>query len=106
MRVLVIGRPRFQVPPEQFAGMVQGALDWFERHRGSIIISGGFPAGGGFAVLDVPDVETLNRLALEWPLTPVSETQVEPFMDGEAGLRELLAALQRMGGAGGAAAGV
>ncbi len=78
--------------------MVQGALDWVERHRDSIVINGAFPAGGGFAVLDVPDVETLNALILEWPLTPVSDTQVEPFMDGEAGLRALLEALQRMGG--------
>jgi hypothetical protein len=98
MRALVIGRPRFQAPPEQLAGMVQGALDWVERHRDSIVIDGAFPAGGGFAILDVPDVETLNGLILEWPLTPVSDTQVEVFLDGEEGLRGLQQALQRMGG--------
>jgi hypothetical protein len=97
VRALVIGRPRFQVPPEQLSGMVQGALDWFERHQGSIVVSGAFPAGGGFAVLDVPDVETLNQLILEWPLTPVSENQVEPFIDAQAGLRGLQEAVRRMG---------
>jgi hypothetical protein len=34
---------------------------------------------------------------LEWPLTPVSDTQVEPFVDAEAALRGLLEAVQRMG---------
>jgi hypothetical protein len=98
MRALVIGSPRFQAPPEQVAGMVQGALDWVEWHRDSIVIDRAFPAGGGFAILDVPDVETLNGLILEWPLTPISDTQVEPFLDGEAGLRALQEVLQRMGG--------
>jgi hypothetical protein len=98
MRALVIGRPRFQAPPEQIAGMVQGALDWVERNRDSIVLNGAFPSGGGFAILDVPNVETLNGLILEWPLTPVSDTQVEVFLDGEEGLRALQAALQRMGG--------
>jgi hypothetical protein len=97
MRALVIGRPRFQVSTEQLSGMVQGALDWVDRNRQSIVVQGGFPAGGGFAVLDVPDLETLNRMILEWPLTPVSDTQVEPFVDAEAALRGLLEAVQRMG---------
>jgi hypothetical protein len=96
MRALVMSRPRFQVPPQQLSGMVQGALDWVDRHRDSIVVSGAFPAGGGFAVLDVPDLETLNRLILEFPLTPVSDTQVDPFVDGEAGLRSLQEALQSM----------
>jgi hypothetical protein len=98
VRGLVMGRPRFQVPPQQLSGMVQGALQWFDTHRDSIVVSGAFPAGGGFAVLDVPDLETLNALILEWPLTPVSETQVEPFIDAEVGLRALHEALQTMGG--------
>jgi hypothetical protein len=98
LRALVMGRPRFQVPPQQLSGMVQGALEWFDRHRDSIVVSGSFPGGGGFAVLDVPDLEMLNALILEWPLTPVSDTQVEPCIDGEAGLRALHEALQRMGG--------
>jgi hypothetical protein len=98
MRVLVIGRPRFQVPPEQLSGMAQGALDWLQRNRDSIVVSGAFVSGGGFAVIDVPDEQTMMRLMMEWPLTPVSDTQVELFVDGESGLRMLQEAMQGMAG--------
>jgi hypothetical protein len=98
MRVLVIGRPRFQVPPEQMAGMAQGASAWLEKNRDSIVVSGAFVSGGGFAVLDVPDEQTMMRLMMEWPLTPVSDTQVELFIDAESGLQMLQEAMQGMGG--------
>jgi hypothetical protein len=98
MRVLVIGRPRFQVAPEQLSGMAQGALGWLEKNRDSIVVTGAFVTGGGFAVMDVPDEQTMMRLVMEWPFTPVSDTQVELFIDPESGLQMLQEAMQRMAG--------
>ena len=96
MHVLVIGTPKFQVPPEQLPGVVEGALAWSERHRDSIEFFGSFVGGGGFGVLNVPDEETLNQIVIEMPFSWFSDVQVHPFVDGEAGLRQLQRALQAM----------
>ena len=32
MKALVIGRPKFQVPPDMAPMVTQGALDWYERY--------------------------------------------------------------------------
>ena len=88
MRVLVVAKPRFPIPPEQLPAMVQGALHWRERHRDSMDAFGTFVGGGGFAIFDVADEETLHRIMIEMPFTPFSELDVRPFLEGDRGLRQ------------------
>jgi hypothetical protein len=98
MRALVIGRPKFQVPPEQAPEMVQGALEWYERYQDSFQAFGTFFGGGGFGIVDVPDAETLNRMIVEMPFTPYCEITVEPFVEGDTGFRQFQEAMQAMTG--------
>ena len=49
--------------------------------------------GGGFGIFNVPDEATLNRIMVEYPLTPYSELTVRPILDGDTALgqwREIL----------------
>ena len=93
MRALVVGTPKFPVPPEELSGMFDAALAWYERHRASLEVFGTFVGGGGFAVVDVADEEALNQMVLEMPFSRVSDVQVRPFVTGDAGLRQAQAAL-------------
>jgi hypothetical protein len=99
VRVLVIGTPKFQVPPEQMPGVVEGALAWSERYRDNLELFGNFVGGGGFGVLNVPDEETLNQIVIEMPFVWFSDVQVHPFVDGVTGMRQLQRALQAMASA-------
>jgi hypothetical protein len=42
--------------------------------------------GGGFVIFNVPDEATLNRIMVEYPLTPYSELTVHPILDGDTAL--------------------
>jgi hypothetical protein len=98
MRALVIGRPKFQVPPEQAPEIVQGALDWYERYKDSFTAFGTFLGGGGFGVVEVDDAETLNRMIVEMPFAQYSEMTVETFVEGDTGFRQFQEAMQAMAG--------
>jgi hypothetical protein len=98
MRVLVVARPRFQLPPERLPQMVEEALEWRDRHRSELEEFGTFPGGGGFGICDVPDTESLNRLILEMPFSPFSEHDVYPFVPGDTGLQQLRDRVAEMAG--------
>lgn len=89
MHVLVVATPRFPIPPDELPTIVDGALEWFDRHRGELEHFGTFPGGGGFGVVDVADEATLNRLMLEMPFSPFSRLEVRPFVGGRQGLDQL-----------------
>jgi hypothetical protein len=96
MRALVIGTPKFPIPPEQLPGMIEGALAWHERYQDHFDAFGSFLGGGGFAVVNVPDEQTLNQIVIELPFSWVSDVTVRPFVEGVAGLRQLQEALAAM----------
>jgi muconolactone delta-isomerase len=96
MRVLVIGTPKFPIPPEQLPEVVDGAVAWSERHRDSLEVLGTFAGGGGFGILDVPDEETLNQIVMEMPFSWFSQVEVRPFVAGDAGLRQVQQAVHAM----------
>ena len=99
MRILIITRPKFPVPPEQLPAMIQGFAAWRERYR-SITESFEFFAGGGggFGVANVPDEATLNQIMIEHPFTPFSEQEIRPVLDGDKALAQWQAALQAIAG--------
>jgi hypothetical protein len=70
-------------------GLLDAFADWRERHRQSMesfeFFAGG---GGGFAVANVPDEVTLNRIMVEYPFTPYSHITVRPVLDGDTALAQ------------------
>ena len=95
MQVLVVATPKHPIAPAELPGLVEGATDWYERHKDEIQAFGLFPGGGGFGIVDVDDAATINQLLLEMPFAPYSHHDIRPFVPGEQGLaqmRETLAA--------------
>ncbi len=99
MRVLVIARPKHFVPPEQLSTLVQAFSDWREQYRSQMEVFEFFAgAGGGFAVLNVPDEATLQRIVMEYPFNPYNDLEARPILDGDTALRQWQDALQSMAG--------
>jgi hypothetical protein len=96
MRALVVGTPKFLVSPEEAPQMVAGALAWYERYKDRFEAFGTFIGGGGFAVVNVPDEETLNQMVIEMPFSWVSDVSVRPFVDGATGFQQLQEGLAAM----------
>ena len=93
MHVLVVATPQHPIPPSEMPGIVEGAADWFERHKDELEAFGLFPGGGGFGVVDVADGEHLNQLMLEMPFSPFSHHDIYPFVPGVTGLHQLREAM-------------
>jgi hypothetical protein len=85
MDFLVVVRPRGGLPIDHITMMLGAAREWYQRHQSSFRAFGTFPGGGGFAVVNVPDNETLHRMLAEMPFTSVSDTHVDPIVLGDAG---------------------
>jgi muconolactone delta-isomerase len=85
MDFLVVVRVRDPLPLDHITMMLKGARQWYQRHQSSFRAFGTFPGGGGFAVVNVPDAESLHRMMAEMPFSPVSEIRIDPFVDGESG---------------------
>ena len=98
MRVLVVGTPKFPVPPDQLPAMADAALAWYQRYQDRMEVFGNFPGGGGFGVVNVDDAETLNQMMLEMPFTPFSEVEVRPVVPGETAFHQLRDAAAAMSG--------
>ena len=97
MRVLILVKDKFPIPPEQFPALLDAFADWRDRYRDSME-SFEFFAGssGGFAILNVPDERTLNRLMTEYPFFLFSEISVHPILDGDVALRQVRETIQQM----------
>ncbi len=96
MRVLVVGTPKFQIPPDQLPSIVEGAIAWQERYEDKLEAFGSFPGGGGFGIVNVKDETELNQLIIEMPFSWFSEVEVRPFVAGAAGLQQLKQAVEAM----------
>ena len=89
MRYLIVARPRHFIPHDQLLTIIHGFTSW-HHHYQPLLESTAFFAGGtgGYAVVDVPDVATLNEMSLEWPLTAYCDMEVHPLLDIETGLKQ------------------
>jgi hypothetical protein len=99
MRVLVVGTPKFQIPPDQLPSIVEGAIAWHERYEDKFESFGLFPGGGGFGVINVKDEVELNQLIIEMPFSWFSEVEVRSFVPGVEGLQQLKQAVDAMAAA-------
>jgi hypothetical protein len=96
MRALVIGTPKFQIPPDQLPSIVEASIAWHDRHQDQLEVFGTFPGGGGFGVIEAADEAELSRLITEMPFSWFSEIQVRPFVPGTEGLEQLKQAVDAM----------
>ena len=96
MKALVIGRPKFQVPPDMAPMITQGALDWYERYKERFTEFGTFMGGGGFGVVEVDSAEELGKMIAEMPFAPFSEVTAELFIEGDQGFRQFQEAVAAM----------
>lgn len=99
MKALVIGRPKFQVPPDMAPMVTQGAIDWYDRYKDRFIEFGTFMGGGGFGVVEVDDAETLSKMISEMPFIPFSDVTAELYVEGDTGFRQFQESMQAMMGA-------
>lgn len=99
MKALVIGRPKFQVPPDMAPMVTQAALDWYERYKDRFEIFGTFLGGGGFAVVEADDAEELSKMIVEMPFATFSDVTAELFVEGDKGFRQFQEAMAGMMGA-------
>lgn len=97
MRILVISRSRFPVPPEQLPTLFQAFAAWRERYR-SISESFEFFAGGGggYGVINVTDEASFNQMMIEYPFGPFSDLEIRPVINGDTALAQWQAALEAM----------
>jgi hypothetical protein len=96
MRALVIGTPKFQIPPDQLPAVADGAISWYERYRDKFEAFGTFPGGGGFGVVEVGDEAELNQLIIEMPFSWFSDVEVRSFVPGAEGLQQFKQAIDAM----------
>ena len=94
MRFLVISTPTHQVPLEDLPGVLAAEREWRERHREHLVVYGWFAEGGGFGVVDVPDLETLSRINREHPFAYFSDTPIKPVIDADVASDQLRALLE------------
>lgn len=97
MRVLVLTNSKFPPPPEHVKTMINGFAQWREQYRNKMeafFFYAGRNAGGG--ILNVSDEAELNQIINDWPLTPYSDIDVIPIVDGDVALKQLQARVDRM----------
>ena len=98
MRFLVISTPKYQVPMEHLPGLLAAEREWYDRNREYLEAYGWFAdSGGGFGLVDVPDVETLSRINSEHPFAYNAETQIRAVVDADVAVGQLRTLLEQQG---------
>lgn len=99
MRALVTVRPKFQLPPDQVAGMTQAFGEWRQRYRGKMEAFYFFASGGGGGgILNTADEAELHQILLEFPFAFFSDMTAEPIVDGDVALKQFQGIVQAMTG--------
>jgi len=99
MRVLLLAKAKFFLPPDYLPMAAQGFTEWREKYRDKMetfFFFAGRQAGGG--IFNVSDEAELNRIVNEWPLTPFAETDIIPLVDGDIALQQFSELAQRVSG--------
>ncbi len=101
MRALVIARQKMPPPVEMLPALVQGFHAWRDKYRDKLESFSFFVSStGGFAILNAEDENEAYQILLEWPLTPFSEIEVLPFVDGDHALSRWSAQMEGMAAGG------
>jgi hypothetical protein len=94
MRFLVIAEPNGNaVPPESIPSLLEAEQSWRDRYADRIDDYHWYATGGGGAIVDVDDAETLCQAIVEHPFNPYTKTEVRPLVDAGVAARGLEASL-------------
>ena len=97
MRALVIARQKVPPPMEMLPALTQGFQAWREQYRGKMEVFSFFVSTtGGCAVLNTADEAEAYQIMLEWPLSPFSDIEVIPIVDGDDALRRWIQQIEAM----------
>ncbi len=101
MRFLISSKPKFPVPPEAVAALLAAMGQWVQKHSSSKKMEqiwGFAVGGGGGGILNVASHEELNAIMAEMPFSLFSDTDVQPIIPIEVGLKSFDDAVKRMTG--------
>src|SRR3954452_18949115 len=97
MRVLLTSRPTHPVPMDMLPMLFEAFAGWRERNKGHMDSFYFFASGGGgCGVLNVPDVETVARIVMEYPFAAFSDVKAEPIIEGDKGIEMFREVLKQM----------
>ena len=97
MRVLLLAKAKFFIPPEQIMGMTNGFAAWRTQYRDKMeafFFFAGRSAGGG--ILNVADEAELNQIVNEWPFFVFSDIEIIPIVDGDVALKQFQSMAEKM----------
>jgi muconolactone delta-isomerase len=99
MRVLLLAKAKFFLPPDYLPMAAQGFIEWRAKYRDKMdefFFFAGRQAGGG--IFTVNDEAELNQIVNEWPLAPFAETDIIPLVDGDVALKQFSELAQMVSG--------
>ena len=97
MRVLLLAKAKFFLPPDHLTMVAQGFIEWRTRYRDKMdefFFFAGRTAGGG--IFNVSDEAELNQIVNEWPLAPFAEVDIMPLVDGDVALEQFQSMAERV----------
>ncbi len=101
MRVLIITRPKFPIPPDAAPMLVDAMGAWVGKHTKEKTMDqawsfAGIPGGGG--ILNVGSPEELDAIMSEFPFAPFSDIECYILSDLNAGLANFKRVTQQRSG--------
>jgi hypothetical protein len=97
MRALVVARQKMPPPAEMMPGLAQGFAAWREQYRDKWESFFFFATvTGGCGIANVANETELFQMILEWPLTPFSDIEVHPVVDGDEALGRWVEQIQAL----------
>lgn len=87
MRIMIVIKPRFPLPPELAPSLVDGFVAWWDRYRDRWESAGFFAGGGGGGgICNVADLMEFHTMMQEWPFTPFNHFDIHPLIDMDEAL--------------------
>ncbi len=84
MKVLVLVKNRYPIPPEVISRIMDGALAWKRKYEGKmdqLFAFAGMQGGGG--IVNADSAEELDTMLAELPMAPFSDIEIYPLTDVE-----------------------
>jgi len=98
MKFLLTATPRrLQMPT---TALIEAARAWINARieDGTFDVCYGFPAGGGFCIVNADSADRINQLLTEYPGYMASDWKIEPLCDINRALDNTVAMIKRAGG--------
>jgi hypothetical protein len=92
MKFAITYRPKHPAPADQVPELLKGMGEWMQKNASRIEGTQFFVTGGGFGTIETEDAGELSRLISEHPFTPYADVQIDPLIDPQSAMENLIAA--------------